>query len=284
MTRPYAEVIGDPIAQSKSPEIHGFWLEKLGIDAEYRACHVRPEELADYLRTRNADDNWRGCNVTMPHKQAVMPLLDKLSPAAKRIGAVNTITMEDYSLCGDNTDGPGFLEPIQPLLAGKEHRYALLIGSGGAARAIADALYEAGFSIISYSRNPTKADREIGQYVWDEECLLPLSKLAEPQQLTPSRGDESNPLRLLINTTPLGMTGYPELEVDPGCLFEGTIVYDIVTSPLDTRLLQRARARSLRTIDGLSMLIGQASAAFEKFFGQRAPREYDAELRELLTQ
>ena len=106
MTRPYAEVIGDPIAQSKSPAIHNFWLGKLGIEAEYRACHVRPGELEEYLRTRNADENWRGCNVTMPHKQAVIPLLDELGGHSARVGAVNTfvprvwgtdgITLQNY--------------------------------------------------------------------------------------------------------------------------------------------------------------------------------------------
>jgi shikimate dehydrogenase len=283
MTRPYAEVIGDPIAQSKSPAIHNFWLGKLGIDAEYRACHVTSDELADYLRTRNADDNWRGCNVTMPHKQPVIPLLDELSATAKRIGAVNTITMEDYYLQGDNTDGSGFLEPLKPLLADKEYKFAYLIGGGGAARAIADALYQAGFTIISYSRDPKKTDREIGRYILDEDLLQPLSVIFGPCEVESTGDDESNVLRILINATPLGMVGHDQLDVDPGCMFEGTIVYDIVTSPLDTTLLQRARARGFETIDGLSMLIGQAAVAFEKFFGQPAPRQYDAELRELLT-
>ena len=122
MTRPprqgsgqaYAEVIGDPIAQSKSPAIHGFWLGKLRIDAEYRAAHVRTEGLTDYLRGRRADEAWRGCNVTMPHKQAVMPHLARLHPLAERIGAVNTVLREsDGSLTGYNTDVAGFLEPLQ---------------------------------------------------------------------------------------------------------------------------------------------------------------------------
>ncbi|MBS0255605.1 MAG: shikimate dehydrogenase, partial [Proteobacteria bacterium] len=108
MTRAYAEVIGDPIAQSKSPAIHGFWLEKLGIDADYRAAHVRPEGLADYLAARRADLAWRGCNVTMPHKQAVMPLLDSVEQPAARVGAVNTICpASDRLLAGQNTDVAG---------------------------------------------------------------------------------------------------------------------------------------------------------------------------------
>ena len=113
MNRPFAEVIGDPIAQSKSPAIHGFWLGKMGIDADYRACHVRPDELADYFSARRADPDWRGCNITMPHKQAVLPLLDGLDPAAERIGAVNTVVRRgDGSLIGANTDAPGFIDPL----------------------------------------------------------------------------------------------------------------------------------------------------------------------------
>jgi shikimate dehydrogenase len=284
MTRPYAEVIGDPIAQSKSPLIHNFWLEKLGIDAEYRACHVRSEELADYLRTRNANDDWRGCNVTMPHKQSVIPLLDDLSPAANRIGAVNTITMSDYYLHGDNTDGLGFLEPLKSVFAGKKARIAYLIGSGGAARAIADALDQAQFTIVSYSRDPAKADREIGRYIWDKDLLVPLSRLEGPCEIESVDDDQNTVLRLLINATPLGMVGHGKLAVDPACMYAGTIFYDIVTAPLQTELLQRAATIGFRTIDGLAMLIGQAAVAFEKFFGQPAPREHDAELRALLTQ
>lgn len=290
MGRPYAEVIGDPIAHSKSPLIHNFWLAKLGIDAEYRAYHVRADELKAYLDRRNADDDWRGCNVTMPHKQAIMPWLDLLSEEANRIGAVNTVVMRDYYLEGHNTDGAGFLEPLQARLAAQKHhwsevppRFAELIGTGGAARAIADALYGAGFSIVSYSRDPAKADREIGRYVWDADMLMPLSALSGPCELKSTGQAESNVIRLLVNATSAGMTGQPRLEVDPACMFEGTLVYDIVTAPLQTELLQRAEEIGLETIDGLSMLIGQAAVAFEKFFGQPAPREHDAELRALLT-
>jgi shikimate dehydrogenase len=281
MNRPYAEVIGDPIAHSKSPLIHNFWLAKLGIDAEYRACHVRPDELADYLKTRNADDNWRGCNVTMPHKQAVIFQLDSLSSAAKRIGAVNTIRMRDYLLDGDNTDAPGFLEPLAAYLGTQKYRFASLIGTGGAARAIADALYSADFTIISYSRDPAKADREIGRYISDKDLILPLSQLVQP---VADRPIPANPDRidLLVNASALGMAGHPEVKVEFSGV-EDEIVYDIVTHPLDTKLLQDARARGLRTIDGLAMLIGQAAAAFELFFGHPAPREHDAELRALLT-
>jgi shikimate dehydrogenase len=150
MTRHYAEVIGDPIAQSKSPAIHGFWLGKLGIEADYRACHVRPEELADYLAARRADALWRGCNVTMPHKQAVMPLLDRIDPPADAIGAVNTILpLGDGQMAGTNTDAAGFLEPLAADLAQTHYfRMARVLGTGGAARAIIAALAGQGFTLV----------------------------------------------------------------------------------------------------------------------------------------
>ena len=137
----YAEVIGDPIVQSKSPAIHGYWLRRLGLDADYRAAHVTAEGLADYLASRRADPLWRGCNVTMPHKQAVIPLLDALDPLAARIGAVNTVVPEDGRLIGYNTDAGGFLEPLRPYLA-QQHlfRMARVLGTGGAALARLEAI------------------------------------------------------------------------------------------------------------------------------------------------
>ena len=281
MSRPYAEVIGDPIAQSKSPTIHNFWLGKLGIDAEYRACHVRTEELQAYFTARNADDDWRGCNITMPHKRGAIPLVDRLDAAAERIGAVNTVTMQDYYLVGTNTDAPGFLEPLTPFLRDQTYRFASLVGTGGAARAIADALHEAGFCMISYSRDPDKAEREIGRYIGDKDLILPMPRSGYAGSETIS--SNSDRIDLLVNASALGMAGYPDVPVELIGSVEGLIVYDIVTHPLDTGLLKAARAAGLQNIDGLAMLIGQAAVAFEKFFGQAAPREHDAELRALLT-
>ena len=279
MTRPYAEVIGDPIAQSKSPLIHNFWLAKLGIDAEYRACHVRSEELVDYLHRRNLDDEWRGCNVTMPHKLAVMPIIDRLAPEAERIGAVNTIVMRDFYLEGHNTDAAGFMEPLRPFIAEQTYRFASLVGAGGSAKAIADALYEADFTLLSFARDPAKADGAIGKYIWDKDLLLPLDDLNRATKGIVSGSDR---IDIFVNTSPLGMTGHPPLDVDLTCVVTDTIVYDIVTHPLETALLRQARSLGLRTVDGLAMLVGQAAVAFEKFFCAPAPREHDAELRELL--
>ena len=284
MTRPYAEVIGDPIVQSKSPAIHGFWLGKLGIDADYRACHVTAEGLADYVASRRADPDWRGCNVTMPHKQAIMPLLDRIDPAAARIGAVNTVVRaEDGTLTGYNTDAPGFLEPLQPLLDQTHlYRMARIFGAGGAARAIITALADQGFTLVVAARKPAQARALLDELApRGEHHAVELAHFAPPTDF--DFDDRDRILDLVINASPLGMAGKPPLDVDFSHVPPGSVVYDIVTHPLDTPLLVEARQRGLETVDGLAMLIGQAAVAFEKFFGAPAPREHDAELRKVLT-
>ena len=284
MSRPYAEVIGDPIAQSKSPAIHGYWLRQLGIEAEYRAAHVRSDALAGYLAERAGDPAWRGCNVTMPHKQAVMPLLDRLDPLAARVGAVNTIAPErDGSLTGYNTDVAGFLEPLRSLLA-RAHlfRMARVVGTGGAARAIVAALAAENMVIVLAGRDPAKA-----QALLDEldpagnHHAADLAHFAGPTDF--AFDDRAGCFDLIVNASLLGMAGQPPLAFDLSHAPPGSVVYDIVTHPADTALLQTARAAGLRTIDGLSMLIGQAAVAFEKFFGQPPPRDDgDRALRALL--
>jgi shikimate dehydrogenase len=286
MTRPYAEVIGDPIAQSKSPKIHNFWLAKLGIEADYRACHVTPDQLADYLAARRADPLWRGCNITMPHKQAVIPLIDATDAQAKRIGAVNTLLgpYNDMAMTGTNTDAAGFLEPLAGELAQTHYfRMARIIGTGGAARAIIAALAEHGFTLVVAGRDPGKARALLDELApKGEHHAIPLSHFADPTDF--AFDDREGCLDLVVNATSLGMSGQPSLPFDWSHAPPGSIAYDIVTYPLDTPFLQGARARGLRTIDGLSMLIGQAAVAFAKFFGQPAPREHDAELRAILSQ
>lgn len=281
MSKPLAEVIGDPIAQSKSPSIHNFWLEKLRIEAEYRACHVRSDELAGYFARCRDNVAWRGCNVTMPHKLSVIPLLDQLDPQAARIGAVNTVVREpDGRLWGYNTDAAGFIEPVLPLLDEEPYRFAYVIGAGGAARAIIDALFHHEFLIWSISRDPAKAKAEFFEYLGrDEDFLLDLADL-RPGALRPA---DPEVFSLVINATPLGMTGHPPLDLPWAGFLGNAVAYDIVTAPLDTLFLRQARGQGLTTIDGLAMLVGQASAAFEKFFGTPAPRQHDAELRALLT-
>lgn len=285
MTRPFAEVIGDPIAHSKSPLIHGFWLKKLGIDAQYERCHVKPDGLADYLAARRADTIWRGCNVTIPHKQAVIPQLDIIDPAAGKIGAVNTVVRgASGALTGYNSDSPGFLEPLRPLLAnGHLFRMARVIGSGGAARAIVHALAGEGFTIAMIARDQAKA-LEILREI-DPEALDAMITSLESwrQPLDFDWGDCEGRLDVVVNTTSLGMIGYPPLDIDFSHVPPAAIVYDLVYAPLETPLLAEARRRGLRTIDGLEMLIGQAAIAFAHFFGRPAPREHDRELRTLLT-
>lgn len=285
----YAEVIGDPIAQSKSPIIHGFWLKKLGIDAEYRACHVTAEELPRYLTERRADPLWRGCNVTMPHKQAIMPLIDRIDPPAGEIGAVNTVLAgvsagSDGGLAGTNTDAGGFLEPLKADLAETHYfRMARIIGTGGAARAIISALAGEGFTLVVAGRDPGKARALLDELApRGEHHVAPLAHFAEPTDF--AFDDRAGCLDLVVNASSLGMTGQPPLAFDWSHAPPGSIAYDIVTHPRDTPLLLAARAAGHRTIDGLAMLIGQAALAFEKFFGEAPPRQYDAELRALLTQ
>lgn len=284
VTLPYAEVIGDPIVQSKSPAIHNFWLGKLGIAADYRACHVKPDELADYFANRRNDSDWRGCNITMPHKQAAMAYLDAIDPQAKRIGAVNTVVRSaDGRLTGYNTDAPGFLEPLRNLLD-RQHlfRMARIFGAGGAARAIVAALADEGFTLVLAARDPAKAQALLDELApKGEHHAVDLAHFAPETDF--EFDDREGLLDLIVNASPLGMAGQPPLAFDFSHAPPGSVVYDIVTHPLDTPLLVEARGRGFPTVDGLAMLIGQAAVAFEKFFGAPAPREHDAQLREILT-
>ena len=281
----YAEVIGDPIAQSKSPAIHNYWLARGGIAAEYRGCHVRLEGLADYLAARRADPAWRGCNVTMPHKLAVLPLLDEVSPLARRIGAVNTVVRRpDGTLAGHNTDAGGFLEPLRPLLAPQHlFRMARVLGTGGAARAIVAALADEGFTIVLAGRDPVKARALLDELApAAEHHAVDLAHFAPPTDF--AFDDRQGLLDLLVNASPLGMGGMPPLAFDISHAPPGSMVYDIVTHPAETPLLRDARAAGLPTVDGLAMLIGQAAEAFGRFFGASPVREEgDTELRALLA-
>ncbi|MBB5704789.1 shikimate dehydrogenase family protein [Sphingopyxis panaciterrulae] len=266
---PYAEVIGDPIAQSKSPLIHDFWLDALGLVGRYARAHVKPEGLAAYIAERRADPDWRGCNITMPHKQAIMDLVDDPGDIRGTIGAMNTVVRQpDGALIGTNTDAAGFYAPLAELdLAGAP---VIVVGAGGAARAVLFALARAGVGFVTMiGRSPLKAMGLLATFG------LKGGTAALDAPLPPAA--------LLVNASSLGMTGQPPLDLDLSSLPGEAIVYDLVYSPLRTGLLGAAEARGLDTVDGLDMLIGQAALAFELFFGAAPPEGRDEELRALLT-
>ena len=280
--RPYAHVIGDPIAQSKSPLIHGFWLERLGIDADYFAERVSEGELAAYCERSLEDPHWLGCNVTMPLKHEALARGDVTHTAARRIGASNTLVRGAKGIGAFNTDAAGFLEPLREELSNEHYfRMARILGTGGAARAIVTALYDEGFTLVLAGRNPVKARAMLDELApKGEHHAIPLDHFAQPTNF--AFDNREGCLDLVVNASPLGMNGQPELEFDWSHAPPGAIAYDIVTDPVDTAFLQAAREAGHDTIDGLSMLIGQAAVAFEKFFGAAAPREHDAQLRERL--
>ena len=263
-----AGVIGWPIKHSKSPLIHRFWLEKLGLDGDYSRFPVAPGHLGEFIRGLPAM-GVRGVNVTVPHKLAVMPHLDALAPGAAAVGAVNTIIVSaDGRLTGHNTDVTGITGPAGAALVG---RRMLLIGSGGAARAAAAAAVAAGASSLwIMARNLDAAGDLLAA------TGLPGGVMAMGDPLPDTIG-------LVFNATTLGMTGQPPLTLDLSALPVDAVVFDAVYAPLATPLLLMARARGLATVDGLAMLISQAAEAFQLFFGAQAPREHDAELRALLT-
>ena len=264
----YAEVIGDPIKHSKSPLIHGFWLHKLGIVADYQAHHVLAQDLAAYFEKRSGDPDWRGCNITIPHKIAALDFVSDPGGVRQSIGAINTVFRgEKGDLVGTNTDAAGFFAPISE--DEWAHRDAIVIGAGGAARAILFALAQADIgSVTILARSPLKAAALLSHFGLKGQVL----KMDAPLP----------PAELLVNSSPLGMTGQPPLDIDLSPLPENAVVYDIVYSPLETKLLAQARALGLDTVDGLDMLIGQAAFAFELFFGKAPPADCEDELRALL--
>jgi len=271
MTLPYAEVIGDPIAQSKSPLLHTFWLEKLGIQAEYRRAHVLTDGLGDYFAARRADPDWRGCNVTMPHKLAVLDHAADPGGVRDSIGAANTIfRMEDGQLGCTNTDAAGFLSPVLERGIDLRDRPVVVVGAGGAARAVLFALARSGAGPVTLLNRSVDRAAELLAHFGLNGRAVPLDHPL-PQ------------VALIANASTLGMAGAPPLNIDLAEQDDNCLVYDIVYSPLETGLLHAARERGLATIDGLDMLIGQAAVAFEMFFGAEPPREHDAELRALLT-
>jgi shikimate dehydrogenase len=271
---PYAEVIGDPISHSKSPLIHGFWLKKLGIAADYRAHHVVAANLGQYFSDRVADPLWRGCNITIPHKIAALDHVPDPGDVRDSIGASNTVfRSSNGAIAATNTDAAGFFAPISDREWAGES--AIVVGTGGAARAILFALAQADIGNVALlARSPLKA-------------AALLAHFGLKGRVIPLAGDPSAikvpPAALLVNASSLGMTGQEPLNLELAPLPEDAIVFDVVYSPLETALLRSARLRGLETCDGLDMLIGQAAIAFELFFGQHPPDDCEDELRALLV-
>ena len=269
MGRPYAEVIGDPIAHSKSPLIHNFWLAKLGIDAEYRACHVRADELAKYFARRRGDADWRGCNVTIPHKVSAMEHVRVRKGTRMMVGAINTVVRgKDSRLDGGNTDIAGIVRPLEAI--GVLRGTMVVVGAGGAARAAVAASLILGMENLFVLNRTREKAQSLLDSLRPDGISLPL--------------DAALPAaRVVVNASPMGMAGQSSLELSLDGVSHDTIVFDMVYTPLETPLLKQAREFGLKTIDGLEMLVAQAAEAFVMFFSQAAPRQHDAELRALLT-
>lgn len=276
---PLAGVMGWPVAQSLSPRLHAYWLTRHGLTGNYVAMAVRPDRLETAVRALPAL-GFAGINVTIPHKESALRIVDRVDPLAQRIGSVNTIRVDAKGrLEGRNTDAYGFLAHLEtsaPDWRARDGR-CVVLGAGGAARAAVVALLDAGVSelaIVNRSRERADSlcagldDRRLSAAGWADRSAL-LREAA-----------------LLVNTTSLGMTGMPQLDINLSLMPAGGIVYDIVYHPLETSLLREARQRGLHAVDGLGMLIHQAVPAFEVFFGIRpqVDADLDRSLRAELAQ
>ncbi|WP_051231950.1 shikimate dehydrogenase [Kaistia adipata] len=257
---PTACVIGWPIKHSRSPIIHRHWLAELGIEGDYVRHAVEPEQVAAFFAAL-PDGPFVGCNVTVPHKEAAFAAVDQADAVATALGAVNTIWLENGRRLGSNTDAEGFIANLDQRAPGFDANPgpAIVLGAGGAARAVIWALKERGFApihVINRTRDRAEAMAErFGSVVrpagWEDlPGLLPTASL-------------------LVNTTSLGMEGQPPLVIDLAAAPDALLVTDIVYIPLETPLLAAARARGLRTVDGLGMLLHQAVPGFERWFGVR---------------
>ncbi len=254
-----AGVMGWPITHSLSPALHGYWLDSLNIDGAYVPLGIEPANLEVAVRAL-PKLGFSGANVTVPHKEAVRAFIDQESETAKRIGAVNTlICNEDGTITGDNTDAFGFISHLydaapswSPLLGP-----AVVLGAGGAARAIIDALQQAGVANILVSNRTQEKAEALVEHFGIGVRVVPWAE----------RSDALSNAKLLVNTTTLGMTGKPPLEISLQGLDTDAVVYDIVYAPLQTELLKAASDRDLVAVDGLGMLLHQARPGFAAWFG-----------------
>jgi len=265
-------VIGWPIEHSRSPLIHGHWIAQLGLDARYTKEAVLPEELESFLQ-RMREGAFAGCNVTVPHKEKVLALADTADDAARAIGAANTVWVENGKLCVSNTDAYGFLANLDEGAHGwdADAGTALVLGAGGACRAVLHALIARGFEQIRLVNRTRARAEDLAAHFGDR---IAVSDWDERNRLC--RGVD-----LVVNTTALGMAGSPQLDMDLGATGTGTVVTDLVYAPLETALLRQARSKGLGTVDGLGMLLHQAVPGFGKWFGTRP--EVTPELRALVV-
>ena len=266
---PLAGVIGNPVAHSRSPRLHRHWLARYGIAGDYVPLHVLEQDLGQVIRALPRM-GFVGVNITIPHKVAVMELADQISDRAILIGAANTLIFRaDGKIHADNTDGYGFMANLRQGAPGWQPSAgpAAVLGAGGAARAVIEALIEAGVpQILIANRTRTKAE------VLRQDFGTRLQVVDWVQA-----GNMIEDATLVVNTTALGMTGQAELRIPLDGLHPGQVVNDLVYSPLRTRLLIEAEAAGCTTVDGLGMLLHQAVPAFERWFGRRP--EVDEALR-----
>ena len=250
--------------------MHGYWLKRYGIEGSYEKLDVPPEALGDFF-ARFRKEKWVGGNVTIPHKLAVMTHVDRVDGVAQAMGAVNCMWWEDGTLVGGNTDALGFVGNLDERVPGwdKSARHAVIMGAGGAARAAAYGLKSRGLTVSLCNRTKEKAEK-LAAHFGGEVSAHGIDAL--PQLLRNAD--------LLVNATSLGMIGQAPLDVDLAALKSEAIVYDVVYVPLETALLKAAKARGLRTVDGLGMLLHQGVEGFRRWFGQTP--EVTAELRKLL--
>jgi shikimate dehydrogenase len=249
-----AGIAGWPVNHSRSPRLHGFWLDKYKIDGAYIPLPIEPANFADAMRGLMRA-GFAGSNVTIPHKEAAFSVCDSIDESARRAGAVNTLVFRDGTISGSNTDGWGFLENLRAAGVDPNAGPALLLGAGGSARAIVAVLLDHGVRVRIANRT-----RERAEALAD---TLPGLEVLDWRD----RDDALPDSALVVNTTSLGMAGQPPLEIDLDRAAKGATVTDIVYVPLETPLLAQARARGLRCVDGLGMLLYQAVPGFKAWFG-----------------
>jgi shikimate dehydrogenase len=249
-----AGITGWPVSHSRSPRLHGLWLERYGIDGAYVPLPINPANFPAAIRGLMLS-GFAGLNVTIPHKEAAFAVCDTVDASARRAGAVNTLVFDNGRITGSNTDGWGFLESLRGGGVNPAAGPALILGAGGSARAVAAVLLELGVKTTIANRTRARAEAIARE--------LPGLRVIDWDTRDEAVADHA----LLVNTTSLGMAGHQPLEIDLDRAAQGLTVTDIVYVPLETPLLAAARARDIRCVDGLGMLLYQAVPGFRAWFG-----------------